>query len=104
MPDRCLSQLRERFGFGSGGLRTGAARQARRGQPPCLLLATDWRCGHRFVKPDLRPGGTRGKKTDHDVSRFPTEAELDAAATPATAAAALGRLSLHRSPAANRVR
>ena len=56
VPDRCVSQLRERSGFGGGRLRTGAARQARRRQPSRLLLTTDWRRRHRFVK---RPPGTR---------------------------------------------
>jgi MOSC domain-containing protein YiiM/ferredoxin-NADP reductase len=41
MPDGCLSQLRERFGFGGRGLRTGATRKARQRQPSRLLFTTD---------------------------------------------------------------
>ena len=52
VPDRRLSQLRERSGFGGGRLRTGATRQARRRQPSRLLLTTDSRRRHRFVKPE----------------------------------------------------
>ena len=43
LPDWCLSQLREWSRIRSGRLRTGATRQARRRQPSCVLLATDWR-------------------------------------------------------------
>ena len=50
VPDRCLSHLRERFGFGGGGLRTGATRRARGRQPSGLLLAAPWRRRNRFVK------------------------------------------------------
>ena len=39
--ERCLSQLRDRFGFGRGRLWTAATREARRRQPSRLLLATD---------------------------------------------------------------
>src|SRR5262249_18660269 len=55
----CLPHVWERVGFGRGRLQTGATRQARRRQPSRLLLTTNSRCRHRFVKPD----GTR----------FPTE-------------------------------
>ena len=54
VPDRCVSQLRERSRLGGGRLRTGATRQACRRQPPRLLLATASRRRHRFVK-GLRP-------------------------------------------------
>ena len=43
VPDRRVSQLRERFGLGGDRLRTAAARHARRRQPSRLLLATDSR-------------------------------------------------------------
>jgi len=49
VPDRCLPQLWERSGFGSGRLRTGATRKARRWQPSRLLLTTGSRRRHRFV-------------------------------------------------------
>jgi len=49
VPDRCLLQLWERFGFGDGRVPTGANRKARRWQCSYLLLATDSRCRHRFV-------------------------------------------------------
>src|SRR5215471_19206991 len=39
--DGCLSQLRERSGFGRRRLWTGATRSARRRQPPYLLLTSD---------------------------------------------------------------
>src|SRR4029077_20151073 len=50
VPNRWLSQLRERVGFWGGSVRSAATRQARRRQPSCLLLTTDWRRRHRFVK------------------------------------------------------
>ena len=50
VPDRGLSQLRERPGFGRGRLWTAAARQARRRQLSGLLLTTGRRRRHRFVK------------------------------------------------------
>ena len=49
VPDRCVSQLRERSGLGRGRLRTGAARQARRRQSARVLLTTASRHRHRFV-------------------------------------------------------
>src|SRR5262249_53459153 len=52
VPDWCLSQLRERIGFGRGRLWTRAARQAGRRQRSRLLLTTDSRRSHRFVRPD----------------------------------------------------
>ena len=56
MSGRCLSQLRDRPGFGGDRLRTGATRKARRRQPSGLLLAPGSRPCHRFVK---RAGGSR---------------------------------------------
>ena len=49
VPDRCVSQLRERVGLGRGRLRTGAARQARGRQSARVLLTTASRHRHRFV-------------------------------------------------------
>ena len=79
VPDRCVSQLRERPGVGGGRLRAGAARPAGRRQRAGVLRPTGWRRRRRFVS--CRPSryGLSCLPDRADLGPRLREAPLDAA-------------------------
>ena len=96
MPDRCVSQLRERSRLGRGRLRTGATRPACRRQPPRVLLTTASRRRHRLVT-----SGRTWRSRAPQISAKPTRGATNATSI---AVVKIARTASERRLAIRRVR